>query len=90
MYSDEILLFYDLFIKSLIQNSYEVSVLWLFSLNDRLLSFLCPVLSGPGRWWLGCRVCVGSSAHLSPKSEFQRGLGPHLEVELGSGVQTVG
>ena len=29
MYSDEILLFYDLFIKSLIQNSCEVSALWL-------------------------------------------------------------
>ena len=38
---------------------------------------------GGGRW-------VGS-AHLSPKSEFQRGLGPHLVAgELGSGVCTVG
>ena len=90
MYSDEILLFYDLFIKSLIQNSCEVSVLWPLSLSDRLLSLLCPVLSGPGRWWLACRVCVGASAHLSPKSEFQGGLGPHLAVELGSGVHTVG
>lgn len=57
----------------------------MFLLNDQLLSFLRPVLSGAGlQSWAG-------SAHLSPKSEFQRGLGPHLVAgELGSRVCTVG
>lgn len=57
----------------------------MFLLNDQLLSFLRPVLSGAGlQGWAG-------SAHLSPKSEFQRGLGPRLVAgELGSRVCTVG
>ena len=59
MYSDEKLLFYDLFIKSLIENFHGASVFrgYSFSPNGKLLSFLCPALPRPRRVEAGMGIC---------------------------------